>query len=1066
MNVWSLVLAGTLSLMSAAAPAAPLSPPDPERPLWLRTPSVSPDGSRIAFSHGGQIWVVPSTGGEARPVTSDQFYSHHPVWSPDGRSLAFASKRHGNDDVFVMPSEGGTVTRLTYHSGTDVPQAFSADGKEVLFTAYRLGSPTADALDGAKSWGGPGQVYAVAATGGRARMVLPIPAESTRPAADGQRMLYEDRPSPENEWRKHHVSDAARDIWLFDPRDGSHRRLTDFRGEDRSPVWAPAADAFLWLSERSGSFNVWRQPLAGGTPQQLTFHKDHPVRFLSSARDGSLVYAWSGELWRLPAGAAQPQRVPVQIHQANLLSGASAVNLQGQGTELVVSPNGQEYALVARGEVFVVSAKTGQTRRITSTAAEERHVSFAPDGRSLIYASERNGQWDVMQARLRRDQDSGFSGASPFDESVLVGGEADTFQPLLSPDGQRLAYRQDRVTVRVMDLKTRQSVEVLDRGSVYSYEEDDLHFAWSPDGRWLVTRTGFEGTSEVELIDALGRAPRRNLSRNGFTDEKPQVSADGQVVLWQSDRVGLRTADSNAAQKDVYAAFLSREAFEAFQTGAGPAAARQPDFSGIERRTLRLTPFSTQPVFFRLTPDKKTLVLVAPDPTGVEVGYAIDLPSRLPRVLFQRPPGATAVYTTDTQVTSILALGAQGIDRYELSSGELAGSTPFNPEMTRDAQAEIAAIFDHAWRLTKVKFYDSQLHGVDWDAVGQHHRRFLPYVRHWEELAEILSEMVGELNASHQGSHFSGVPASADATAALGLYYDDRWRGAGVRVLEVLAGGPADHSGSVLQPGATILAIDGQPLTPETEPARLLNRKQGQPVLLSIRPAQGGNPVDETVTPISTMAESQLAYRRWVDKRRAMVDKLSNGRLGYLHIPGMDLKSYLQAYADLFGRHLKAEAVLVDVRYNGGGNLHDPLVVMLTGEPVAGLVTRDGVRVTDIPVGRWTKPSALIANAASYSDGSVFPSMYQQLKIGTLLGERVPGTGTAVLWEQQIDRRLNYGVPQLGFMGRDGRFYENHEIVPDLVVRQEPAAVAAGHDPQLERGVQTLLQQLTTGKKP
>ena len=302
--------------------------------------------------------------------------------------------------------------------------------------------------------------------------------------------------------------------------------------------------------------------------------------------------------------------------------------------------------------------------------------------------------------------------------------------------------------------------------------------------------------------------------------------------------------------------------------------------------------------------------------------------------------------------------------------------------------------------------------------------------------------------------------------AALGLYYDDSWRGAGVKVEQVLAGGPADHSGSVLQPGATILAIDGQPLTPDTEPARLLNRKEGQPVLLSVRPAQGGSAVDELITPISTGAESNLAYQRWVDKRRAMVDKLSNGRLGYLHIPGMDLKSYLQTYADLFGRHLKAEAVLVDVRYNGGGNLHDPLVVMLTGEPVASLVSRDGVRVIDIPVGRWTKPSALIANAASYSDGSVFPAMYKQLKIGTLLGERVPGTGTAVLWESQIDRRLDYGVPQVGFRGRDGNFYENHEIVPDILVQQEPSAVAAGHDPQLERGVQTLLQQLATGKRP
>lgn len=1091
------VLTGCLCALGAwqamAAPQ-PLPAPDPERPLWLRTPSVSPDGSRIAFTHGGQIWLVPATGGEARALTSDQFYSHHPVWSPDGQRIAFASRRHGNDDVFVMPAEGGAVTRLTYHSAHDVPQAFSPDGREVMFASARLGSHKADALDASKGLGGFEQLYTVPATGGRPTLLLPTPALDVKPSADGQRLLYTDRRSTENEWRKHHVSDAARDVWLYDRRDGSHRRLTDFRGEDRNAVWSPQEDAVLWLSERSGSFNVWRQPLAGGMPQQLTQHKDQPVRFLSSARDGSLVYSQAGELWRLPAGASAPQRVPVRIHQGNLMAGPANVNLAGQATELAVSPTAPEFALVARGEVFVVSALTGQTRRITHTPAEERHVSFSPDGRTLFYASERAGHWDVMAASLRREQDTAFTGAAPFEEEVLVGGEGDAFQPLLSPDGTRLAYRQDRVTLRVLDLQSGRSVEVLGRDSVYSYSDDDLHYAWSPDGRWLVSRTGFEGGAEIELLDASGRQPRRNISRSGFMDMLPQVSEDGKAVLWVSDRVAPRTADTNPAALDVFAAFLTPEAFEAFAaspderaqqalvaqrppatanpppaTAAKPAPAKAvgqtqpaplPDLNGIERRTVRLTPFSVLPSFYRLTPDGRTLLLVAANPLGLEVGYAIDLPSRQPRVLFQRPPGATAAYEADAEGKQLFALGAAGIDRYDVASGKQIGSTPFNAEMTRDAQAEIAAIFDHAWRLTQVKFYDPKLHGVDWAKVGADHRRYLPYVRHWEELAEILSEMVGELNASHQGGYFMAGAGEGDASASLGIYTDDSWRGAGLRVAEVLAGGPADRSGSALQPGAVLLAIDGQPLTPDTELARLLNRKAGQPVLVSVRPAAGGQPVEQTLTPIAPAQESALAYHRWVDKRREMVEKASGGRIGYLHIPAMNLPSYLQAYSDLFGRHLHAEAVLVDVRFNGGGNLHDPLVAMLTGQSLAGMVTRDGTRVGEVPATRWTKPSALIANAGSYSDGSIFPSLYQRMKIGPLLGESVPGTGTAVLWEHQLDRRVVYGVPQLGFLARDGRWFENQDIVPEVPVAADPVSVAAGRDPQLERGVQVLLQQI------
>jgi tricorn protease len=1064
------LLAGTVG-----AAGSPLPAPDPERPLWLRTPAVSPDGSRIAFSHGGQIWVVPAAGGEARPLTSDQFYSHRPVWSPDGQRLAFASRRHGNDDVFVTSLAGGPVTRLTHHSAHDVPQAFTPDGAEVLFVSNRLGDAKASALDGSKGLGGPfEQLYSVPAAGGRAVMVLPFPALEVAPSADGQRLLYTDRRSTENEWRKHHVSEAARDVWLFDRRSGTHRRLSDFRGEDRNALWAPTQDAIVWLSQQGGSFNVWRRSLTTGGPQQITFHKDHPVRFLSSARDGTLVYGYDGEIWRLPAGAAQPQRVPVQIRQANLSAGVSTVDLAGQATELAVSPTAPEVALVARGEVFVVSMLTGATRRITDTPAEERHLSYTPDGRGLVYASERSGRWQVLEARLRRADDKGFAGASPFTESVLVGGEGDAFQPVVSPDGTRIVYRQDRTTLRVFDRASRSSVQVLGKEAVYSYTDDDLNYAWSPDGRWLVTRTGFEGTAEIELVDAAGKEPRRNLSRSGFMDLRPRVSADGRAVLWLSDRAALRTADSNPAALDVYAGFLTPEAFDAFRatpeervrlpaTGArapAPAPGALPTAEGIERRTVRLTPVSLQPRFFELTPDQRTLVVVADDPDGRTVGYAIDTATRSPRVLFSRPPGSTVDVKTDAAVKTLFVLGPAGVERHDVATGQAQGGVPFRAEMSRDAQAEIAAIFDHAWRLTQVKFYDPRLHGVDWAAVGRAHRRFVPYVRHWEELAEILSEMVGELNASHQGGYFAGTPADGDATASLGVYFDERWRGEGQRVVDVLAGGPADRPGSALQPGATILAVDGQAITAQSDVHRWLNRKAGQPVLLSVRPAAGGAPVEQIVTPVDQAQEIALAYRRWVEQRREQVLRLSGGRLGYVHVPAMDLAGYLQAYGDLFGQHRLAEAVVVDVRYNGGGNLHDQLSALLTGRHVAGLVSRDGVRFADIPTTRWTRPSILIANAASYSDGSVFPALYQRQKIGSLVGQRVPGTGTAVLWEHQLDRRLVYGVPQLGFLGDDGRWFENQEIVPDIVVEADPEGVVAGRDVQLERAVQELLRQL------
>ncbi|MBN8526689.1 MAG: PD40 domain-containing protein, partial [Planctomycetes bacterium] len=776
-----------------------------EDAAWIRNPAIAPDGSRIAFACGGQIWVVPAAGGEAMPLTDGTQYSTRPVWSPDGTRIAFACTRFGNPDVFIMPAEGGRIDRLTWNSAADLPLAFTPDGGEVYVSSGRLGDAAADAL-GSRTGLGPGmrpeQLYAVPVAGGRARMVLPVPALEARPSRDGRRLLCTDHPSIENEWRKHHVSDAARDIWLVDLQAGLQRRLTDFRGEDRSPVWTADGRGMCWLSERSGSFNVWRQPIDGGTAEQLTRHSGEPVRFLSAADDGTLVYAWDGGLWRLPAGTAEAQRVPVRMRQGSLLEGGWRQDVSDQASELAVSPDRSAFAIIARGEVFVVDAANGATRRITATPAAERNVSFSPDGRSLLYASERDGTWGIWRATLRRVSDGGFTGAAPFTETRLVGGAGDAFQPVWSPDGTRIAYRHDRNAIRVLDLASGASVEVLPREAAYSYSDDDLNFAWSPDGRWIATRTGFEaGNCEIELLDAAGVAPRRNISRSGYMDLRPSFSADGAAVLWLSDRSALRGPDASAAQLHVHAAWLTPAGWERHRRPAAEEAkaATTGDLAGIERRTQQLSPFSADLAFYRLTGDGRRLAIVTATPQGMLAGYLVDLGSGVARPLFQRPPVPPFVFATDAKATTLYALGAGRIDAYDLGGGA-GGATPFAAVMERDARGEIAAIFEHAAHLTATKFYDARMHGVDWTAVVARHRRFLPGIRHWEELAELLSEMSGELNASHQGASFHPRDPAGDATASLGLYYDGAHAGDGLRIAAILPGGPADRPGSALRP--------------------------------------------------------------------------------------------------------------------------------------------------------------------------------------------------------------------------------------------------------------------------
>ncbi len=286
-----------------------------------------------------------------------------------------------------------------------------------------------------------------------------------------------------------------------------------------------------------------------------------------------------------------------------------------------------------------------------------------------------------------------------------------------------------------------------------------------------------------------------------------------------------------------------------------------------------------------------------------------------------------------------------------------------------------------------------------------------------------------------------------------------------MKIADVLTGGPADRVDSNLKPGAVILTVDGEKIAPDMDIYRLLNRKHRRRLHLTIQPAGGGKVVEEVVTPTSFGRELRLAYERWVDRRRKLTDTLSGGRIGYIHIANMKLSNYQRAFGELFGAFANKEAVIIDVRFNGGGNLHDQLIAMATGRSYARFVTRKGVEMGISPDNRWSKPSAVLANAASYSDGMIFPYLYKAGRIGPVIGERVPGTGTFVWWERQQDRRLVYGVPQLGIKGRDGRWLENQEVTPNIKIYNDPNSLAKGRDRQLEVGVRYLLRRLGPAKK-
>ncbi len=1061
-----------------------------ETALWLRYPAISPDGQVIAFEYRGDIWKVPSSGGVATPLTVHEAHDFMPVWSPDGRQIAFASDRSGNFDVYVMPAEGGTATRLTFHSADDFPTSFTPDGTAVLFSSGRLDAVTNVQFPSRRA---QPELYRVAVAGGMPTQVLTTPALYAVWNRAGSRLAYSDNKGLEMEWRKHDNSSFARDVWVFDATTGRHTRLTQSGADDRQPVWSPDERSLFYLSERSGSFNVWRLELDDPAhPVQLTHHTTHPVRFLSASRSGDLCYTWDGEIWVRPTGSDDSRRLTVEVATDRRHAGLEWTDVGHDLSEFSISPDGSQIAFIARGEVFVTATDFGTTRRITNTPEQERSVSFSPDGRSLVYASERGGSWNLYRSDLTDPAEPAFFNATAIAEKPVLVTPAETFQPHYSPDGKEIAYLQDRTTLKVLNLATGATRTVLPGDLNYSYSDGDQWYEWSPDGRWFLVQflSPQRWSSEAGLVPSSGEGEVANLTKSGYEDSVPRWNADGTMMYWATDRNGMRRQSGWGSEDDIYAAFFTRDAWDRFRLteaelaqrketedktkktekkddkdSDGKAAKEAPKLAkpvdivldGLEDRTARLTRASANLADFRITPDDETLLYVA----RFEKGF--DLWSSTPRkdevkLLAKLDAERIDGFTIDTEGKKAFLLADGRLTTVEISSGKVK-PVSIDAKMELDRDAEKTYIFEHAWRQTKEKFLFENMNGVDWDLYKRAYARFLPHIEDNLDLAELISEMQGELNASHTGCYYRPKPESADETAALAFFPDLDFAGAGVKVAEVIDGSPLATAGSKIAPGVVIEAIEGEPIAAGQNWYRMLNHAAGKLIRLSLLDPRTNQRWHETVKPITPNEEAELVYQRWVRTRRAEVDRLSNGRLGYAHIRSMNDRSYREIFEDVFGRAVDKEGIVLDTRFNNGGNLVEALTVFLTGKVYARNVPR-GRQIGVEPSLRWTKPSIVVMNEGNYSDAHCFPAAYTELGIGETVGMQVPGTCTSVWWERQQDRTLTFGIPEVGLVDNAGDFLENKHLDPDHEIDNDPALESNGEDQELETAVSVLLAKL------
>ncbi|HUX53023.1 MAG TPA: S41 family peptidase [Williamwhitmania sp.] len=1074
-----------------------------ETPLWMRYPAISPDGKTIAFTYKGDIYTVQSTGGTAQQLTTNPAYDFMPVWSPDGKQIAFSSDRYSNFDIFIMPSEGGAPTRLTFHSNSEYPSGFSPDGKNILFTAHIEDSPENAQFPTSTLT----ELYSVPAVGGRITQILTTPAENAHYSFDGTKIIYQDVKGYENKWRKHHTSSVTRDIWIYDTKTGKQSKITNFIGEDRDPVFSKTEGDFFYLSEKNGSFNVFETSLSGDAEaKQLSFHKSNPVRFLTSSNNDLLCYGYNGEIYTLKAGT-EPQKVNITINSDDIEPPVEYSDISSQATELAISPSDKEVALVIRGDIYVTSVDYSTTKRITNTPEQERSVSFSPDGRTLLYAGERNNSWNIYKTTIVSKDEPLFVASTLLKEEPVVETAEETFQPQFSPDGKEVAFLENRTTLRAINLESKKVRTILDGSYNYSYNDGDQYYDWSPDGKWFLVKFFEKGrwsSTDAGLVAADGSGKITNLTHSGYSDESPKWVLGGKAMIWSSDREGLRSHGSWGSQNDVYIMFFTQQAMDEFKlnkeeyelfkekqkkekekadkdkqdkekTKKGDKSSKSKveenkksdfepvvvEFNGLDDRIQRLTINSADISDAVLSPDGDKLYYLARFEDGFDL-WVNNLREGETKLL-AKVKGHNSNLTIDKEGKTLFFLSDRKIDKVEIATGKV---TPiaFHAEQELKPAEERAYLFEHIWRQVKDKFYDPKLHGVDWLSYKENYQRFLPFINNNYDFAEMVSEMLGELNGSHTGCMYRPSHENAESTASLGAFFDQNYAGDGLKVTEVIEEGPLTKSDTKIKPGVIIEKIDGVAIKAGEDYFALLNRKAGDNMLLSLYNPAGGTRWEEKIKPISLRQENELLYKRWVKMRVADVERLSNGRLGYVHVRDMNSESFRKVYSDIFGKFNNKEALIVDTRFNGGGWLHDDLATLLSGRRYADFVPR-GQYIGSEPINKWYKPSAVLVSEGNYSDAHGFPFTYKALNIGKLVGMPVPGTLTAVWWENLQDPTLVFGIPQMGIKDMAGNYLENNQLLPDILVPNLPDDVANGIDSQLKAAVDELLKEIDLDKK-
>ena len=1090
------LLVGAL-LLACAAPASaqPSGGDGASAAPFLRFPAVSPDGSEIAFGYQGDIWTVPAGGGEARRLTVNDAYEASPHWRPDGSEIAFTSDRNGNDDLFVMGADGARPQRLTYHSAGDALGGWTPEG-DLLFTTDRNYVQV--------EW--EQEVQRVSADGGGTPNRL-LDALGYAPAAspDGRFVALERGSSGRS--RKGYEGPAGRDLWIYNRETGAYHQLTTYEGSDYQPVWT-GPRTLLYISEESGAYNIHRRRLtdegtAAGDAQQITDFEEGAVRHVSAGSSGDVVaFARNTHVYTMRrqgggdgAVYGEPRRLRARVPRDYRFDPVERETFTENAEEYAVSPSGEQVAFVVRGELFLMQndPEGGRTVQLTDHPYRDRDPAWLGE-ETLLFASDRPGnQYDFYRLAAAEDADTdALMRALDYEVTRLTDTPESERRPVVAPDSQHVAYRRGRGQLVTAALPS--GGELGDETVLLDGWAEPGGVTWSPDSRWLAySRPDLDFNHEIYIQAADGSNAPVNVSQHPRPDTDPVWSPDGSKLGFVSSR--------SSGDDDVWFAWLEEEDWEKTRRDwqlqkereeqeSQPDTAKtaradtvQIDFEGLYERLEQVTARPGNEADPAISRDGETFYYVA-GRGGRTQQYSIE-----PDLFKVRWDGTEGERLTSGVSPYAVRLGPTAEHLFMMrQGGQIARLAPegdaspktlaFQAQMRIDHEAERRQVFGEAWRTLEKNFYDPDYHGTDWQAMREKYRPWALRASTSRDFRTVMNWMLGELNASHMGFYNDDrAETQNEQTGLLGTAIDPAPE-EGVRIERVVPESPAARSTNRLREGEVITAVDGRPVSEAPNFYALLTAKAGERVALTVQDEDGN--ARRVVLRAAEDLDQEL-YQEWVDERKRLTEEYSDGRLGYVHVEGMNWSSFERFEREITASGQGKKGLVVDVRYNGGGWTTDYLLTVLTVRQHAYTVPRGAAENLDeqqtqfrnnypfgerLPFAAWTGHVAALANQNSYSNAEIFSHAFKSLGLGPLVGTPTFGavisTGGRGLLSGSYVR-----VPYRGWYVRPTqKNMERGPARPDIIVENAPDAKGTGEDRQLRRAVQALLQNIEQGRQP